>query len=91
MLSVSYAGKNEYSAGKTSGVLRGGASRAKRCYVLAHCGGEEGGLMDVMEMVEMKVVNVVLWVVGGCKLKSDPVLTVVQEKIFQVLRKCRGQ
>ena len=47
--------------------------------------------MDVMEMVEMKVVNVVLWVVGGCKLKSDPVLTVVQEKIFQVLRKCRGQ
>ena len=26
MLSVSYAGKNAYSAGKTSGVLRGGAS-----------------------------------------------------------------
>ena len=39
MLSVSYAGKNAYSAGKTSGVLRGGASGANRCYVLAHCGG----------------------------------------------------
>ena len=37
MLSVSYAGKNAYSAGKTSGVLRGGASGANRCYVLAHC------------------------------------------------------
>ena len=37
MLSVSYAGKNAYSAGKTSGVLRGGVSRANRCYVLAHC------------------------------------------------------
>ena len=39
MLSVSYAGKKAYSAGKTSGVLRGGASGANRCYVLAHCGG----------------------------------------------------
>ena len=28
-----------YNAGKTSGVLRGGASGANRCYVLAHCGG----------------------------------------------------
>ena len=36
-LSVSYAGKNAYSAGKTSGVLRSGASGANRCYVLAHC------------------------------------------------------
>ena len=42
MLSVSYAGKNAYSAGKTSGVLRGGASGANRCYVLAHCGGGGG-------------------------------------------------
>ena len=33
MLSVSYAGKNAYSAGKTSGVLRVGASGANRCYV----------------------------------------------------------
>ena len=43
MLSVSYAGKNVYSAGKTSGVLRGGASGANMCYVLAHYvwGGEE--------------------------------------------------
>ena len=32
----SYAGKNAYSAGKTNGVLRGGASGANRCYVLAH-------------------------------------------------------
>ena len=37
MLSVSYAGKNAYSAGKTSGVLRGDASGAYRGYVLAHC------------------------------------------------------
>ena len=41
MLSVSYAGKNVYSASKTSGVLRGGASGANGGYVLvlAHCGG----------------------------------------------------
>ena len=43
MLSVSYAGKNTYSAGKTSGVFRGGASGAKRGYVVAHCGGGGGG------------------------------------------------
>ena len=42
MLSVSYTGKNAYSAGKTSGVFRVGASGANRCYVLAHCGG--GGM-----------------------------------------------
>ena len=30
MLSVSYAGKNVNSAGKTSGVLRGGASETDR-------------------------------------------------------------
>ena len=34
MLSVSYAGKNAYSAGKTSGVLRGDTSGANR--VSAH-------------------------------------------------------
>ena len=43
MLSVSYAGKNAYSAGKTSGVLRGVASGSNRCYVLAHCGVVGGG------------------------------------------------
>ena len=37
MLSVSYASKNVCSAGKSSGVLRGGTSGANRCYVLAHC------------------------------------------------------
>ena len=37
MLSVSYAGKNTYSEDKTGGLLRGGASRANRCYVLVHC------------------------------------------------------
>ena len=47
MLSVSYAGKNACSAGKTSGVLRGGASGANRCYVLAHCGG--GGQGKVLK------------------------------------------
>ena len=39
MLSVRYASKNAYSAGKTSGVLRSDALGANRCYVLAHCGG----------------------------------------------------
>ena len=28
MLSMNYAGKNAYSGGKTSGVLKGGASKA---------------------------------------------------------------
>ena len=37
MLSVSYTGKNAYSAGKTDGVLRAGASGANRDYVLAQC------------------------------------------------------
>ena len=37
MLSVSYAGKNAYSTGKTNGVLRDGASAANRFYVLVHC------------------------------------------------------
>ena len=37
MLSVSYAGKNVHSAGKTGALLRGDASGANRCYVLAHC------------------------------------------------------
>ena len=45
MLSVSYAGKNAYRANKTRGVLRGGASGANRCDVLAHCG--EGGFGEV--------------------------------------------
>ena len=31
------AGKNRYSAGKTRGVLSGGASGANRGYVLAQC------------------------------------------------------
>ena len=31
-----------YSVGKTNGVLRGGASRANRCYVLAQCAGGGG-------------------------------------------------
>ena len=39
MLSVSYAGKNVHSAGKTGALLRGDASGANRCYVVAHCGG----------------------------------------------------
>ena len=49
MLSVSYAGKNAYSAGKTSGVLRGGASGANRCYVLAHC-----ALPPLVEMDQLR-------------------------------------
>ena len=44
MLSLSYAGKNAYSTGKTSGVLRGDASGSNRCYVLTACPlGREGG------------------------------------------------
>ena len=46
MLSVSYAGKNANSAGKTSGLLRGGASRANRCYVLAHCASPSMDLLN---------------------------------------------
>ena len=34
---MSYAGKHAYSADKTSGVLRGGASGANKGYVLANC------------------------------------------------------
>ena len=37
MLLVSYVVKNGYNAGKSSEVLRGGASKANRGYVLAHC------------------------------------------------------
>ena len=51
MLSVSYAGKNAYSAGKTSGVLRGGASGANRCYVLAPCGGGVKEIMDFFHLL----------------------------------------
>ena len=36
---IKCAGKNAYSAGKTNGVLRGGALGTNRGYVLAHCGG----------------------------------------------------
>ena len=39
---MSYAGKNAYSAGKTTGVLRGGASGANRGYLLAHCAQLKG-------------------------------------------------
>ena len=39
MLSVSNISKNAYSAGKTSGVLKGGVSGANRGYMLAHCRG----------------------------------------------------
>ena len=35
---MSYAGKNAYSAGKISGVLRDGVSGANRGYVLAQFG-----------------------------------------------------
>ena len=43
---MSYAGKNAYSAGKTSGVLWGSASIANTGYVLAHYGwvGWGGGV-----------------------------------------------
>ena len=37
MLSVSYAGKNAYSAGQTSGVLRDGASGAKGSMKIEKC------------------------------------------------------
>ena len=44
---MSHAGKNVYNAGKTSGVLSGGASGANRCYVLGQFGG--WGLFEVIE------------------------------------------
>ena len=49
MLSVSYAGKNAYSAGKTSGALRDGASGANRGYVLAHGGPPSSQLHHIQE------------------------------------------
>ena len=48
MLSVSYAGKKAYSAGKTSGVLKGGASGANRLYVLAHCAPPLKGTQQIV-------------------------------------------
>ena len=45
MVSVSYTGKNANSAGKTSGVLKSGALRANRGYVLARCGGPHNALL----------------------------------------------
>ena len=42
MLSVSYAGKFSYSAGKTNGVLGGGAYRANGCFVMNICILNEG-------------------------------------------------
>ena len=53
MLSVSYAGKNAYSAGKTSGVLRGDASGANRGYVLAHCAPPEESATYCQESQEV--------------------------------------
>ena len=48
MLSVSYAGKNAYSAGKTSG-----ASAANRGYVLAHCAPPEESATYCQESQEV--------------------------------------
>ena len=53
MLSVSYAGKNSYSAGKTGGVLRGGASGANRGYVLAHCAFGPLKNLKISEFLEL--------------------------------------
>ena len=53
MLSVSYAGKNMYSAGKTNGVFRVGALGANRYYLLAHCVCVEGGgVTELLTIVE---------------------------------------
>ena len=47
-----------YSAGKTSGLLRGDASGANRCYVLAHCGGGvSGGLDNVPNKTNVGIVQ----------------------------------
>ena len=51
MLSVSYAGKNAYSADKTIGVLRDGASGANRGHVLAHFFFGGGGWSSLVHMV----------------------------------------
>ena len=62
MLSVSYAGKNACSAGKTSGVLRGGASGANRCYVLAHCGGGANWDLEHKEVaLKSQIWNISKW------------------------------
>ena len=51
MISVSYAGKNAYSAGKTNRVLGVGASGANRCYVLANC-----ALLILIHLIAVKEV-----------------------------------
>ena len=63
MLSVSYAGKNAYSAGKTSGVLRGGASGANRCYVLAHCGGLDAEIIYKAFFLEKYISNLMTFLI----------------------------
>ena len=50
VLSVSYAGKKTYSAGKTGEVFRGDASGANRGYVLAQCGGGQVLAVTIFEL-----------------------------------------
>ena len=69
MLSVSYAGKNAYSAGKTSGVLRGGASGANICYVFAHCAPWVLGLKKLP--ITKKLLEKPR---GSCSIQELPVL-----------------
>ena len=50
-----------YSASKTSGVLRGAASGANRCYVLAHCGGRgyiEIGFSFTQGVLQMSMLDI---------------------------------
>merc|ERR1712115_23746 len=63
------------SAGKISGVLRGGASGANRCNVLAHCGGGGWGAktFDHSSLTLKRPIYQILasgryWVVSECCL-----------------------
>ena len=52
---MSYVGKNAFSAGKTSGVLRGGASGASRGYVLTNCAPRGGKSVAIWQPSCQKV------------------------------------
>ena len=79
MLSVSYTSKNAYNAGKTSGILRDGASGANRGYVLAHWGGalritnlsQISAFRGVNTMTFVGNIYIRMWVsISGSKINS---------------------
>ena len=88
MLSVSYTEKNAYITGKTSGVLRDGASGANKCYVLAHCGGGEERLQGYLSSIASgtELGNYVPSFLSNCPklLISDSIFKKTKLKAYQV-------